>query len=295
MQTVSDDWDLEDEDNLLTEGLRNLYEADEGFYLGQLDLKGSDGWSIGAQMAALGDPTMLDDLKFGLKPAQIVAFILRHGPQSVKGRAREELKVLLKEITKESWEYFVSKQGIWGTCYTMGPRKLVERIFIESEGKVNMSEADGKVFQQSIFSRYNVKLLHSYYQREIDRHSYPYKLTAPNGQTRRFFGRKDEILGEVLAHLPQVITTYATNLAMYKLWTDPENEHNGQLRIRPLHQVHDALLCQWKIEDTEWALPRLRSYFNNPITISGQLITIPFDGAYGTNWALDETSKVGEI
>lgn len=295
MQTVSDDWDLDDPDNLLSEGLRNLYKADEGCYIGQCDLKGSDGWTIGAQMASLGDLAMLDDLKAGLKPAQIVAYILKHGAQSVKSRNRSELKELLKEIKKEDWEYFVSKQGIWGTCYLMGPRKLAERVFIESEGKVNLSEREAKDFQQAIFTRYNVKILHQHYEREIARAGYPYKLTAPNGQTRRFFGRKDEILGEVLSHLPQAVTTYATNLALYRLWMDEENKKDNQLRVRPLHQVHDALLLQWKIEETEWAIANIKKWFNNPITISGQLIIIPFDGSYGTNWALDEGSKVGDI
>ena len=136
LQTVPDDWDVFGDDHPLAQGMRDLFLADEGCFLGKCDLKGSDGWSIGAYMTMLGDSTMLDDLKYGLKPAQIVAYILRHGAGQMQqhSRDREKLRELCAEIKKEDWEYFVSKQGMWGTCYTMGPRKLAERVFIESEG-----------------------------------------------------------------------------------------------------------------------------------------------------------------
>lgn len=300
MQTIPDDWDLEDSENPLTQGMRDLLVADPGCYLGKCDLKGADGWTVGSYMAMLGDPTMLDDLKFGLKPAQVVAYILKHGAGPTLGKTRNELKEMCREIKKEDWEYFVSKQGIWGTCYTMGPRKLAERVFIESEGKVNLSEKEAKDFQACIKVRYRVQLWHSWMQRFLETQSYPAKLKASNGFTRKFFGRKTEILGEALAHLPQVYTTYATNCAAYRLWTDPDNRikptgETIQLRVEPMHQVHDELLVQFKIADTPWAISKLKQWFDNPIVIANQKLVIPFDGAYGTTWAMDEKSKVGEI
>lgn len=323
LQTIPDDWDVEDQDSPLAQGMRDLFLADEGCYLFKCDLKGADGWTIGAYMASLGDSTMLDDLKFGLKPAQIVAYILKHGATEIQHYAndRPKLKELVSEIKKDDWEYFVSKQGIWGTCYTMGPRKLAERVFIESEGKVNLSERQAKDFQAAIYVRYRVKLWQDWMLRHLQSQSYPAKLTASNGQTRRFFGRNSEknceILGEALAHLPQVYTTYATLKAARRLWTDVDNlqepisystsqssnqsvfdairRTRKRLRIEPLHQVHDELLCQARISDTPWAIDKLKSYFDNPIQIANQTITIPFDGAYGTAWSMDETHKKGEI
>jgi len=125
-------------------------------------------------------------------------------------------------------------------------------------------------------------------QRFLSSQNYPAKLVAPNGMVRRFFGRKTEVLGEALAHLPQVVTTYATNTAAYKPWTDPENrlaKETGQgLRVEPMHQVHDELLVQFKIEDTTWAVDKIKSWFDNEIIIAGIRIKIPYDGAYGPNW-----------
>jgi len=308
LQTVPDDWEVFDSDHPVHDGMRDLFLADEGCYLFKCDLKGADGWTIGAYMASLGDSTMLDDLKFGLKPAQIVAYILKHGAEEIQRYAndRPKLKELVSEIKKDDWEYFVSKQGIWGTCYTMGPRKLAERVFIESEGKVNLSEKQAKDFQAAIYIRYRVKIWQEWMLRFLQAQPYPARVSASNGQVRRFFGRNSkkncEILGEALAHLPQVYTTYATLKAARRLWNDPDNRHDrrdgqmGQtLRIEPLHQVHDELLCQAKISDTSWAIDKLKSYFDNPIQIANQTIIIPFDGAYGTAWSMDETHKKGEI
>jgi len=299
LQTIPAENQQKPKDHPLRGGLRDLFIADEGSYLFQCDLSGADGWTVGARLASLGDPTMLDDLRARLKPAAIICYMLRHGHDSLRGKTREEIRDLLKEISKDSWDYFACKQGIWGTCYTMGPRKLAEVIHIQSEGKVYMSESETRDFQRAVFARYNVRLWHDAVARYIRNCKGTPTLTSPSGHTRKFFGRPDDILAQMLAHEPQSVTTYATNLAVYKLWTDPENRlYKGEhctLRIEPLHQVHDALIGQFRIDDTSWAVDKIKSYFNNPINIAGQTIVIPFEGAYGTNWALDDKSKVGSI
>ena len=128
------------------------------------------------------------------------------------------------------------------------------------------------------------------------------------GHVRKFFGRRKEgsspnreTLKQWLASEPQFMTTYVTKLALHKLWTDPENRYvyqtNGssnqiverqrqlcQLRIQPLHTVHDSLNGQWKKEESEWAKAKVKSYFNNPVTVAGQTLVIPFEGNYGPSW-----------
>lgn len=316
MQTIPDDWDLEDDEHPLTQGMRDLLLADDNCYLCKCDLKGADGWTIGAYLSMLGNPTMLDDLKAGLKPAQIVALNVIT-PNCTLRKSRPEIKAMIdqtsKDKWKEMWQYFVSKCLIWGYCYRLGPIKGAELVFIESEGKVNMDQPRIKEVFSAIETRYQPSLFHRYMENYAASQPYPAKLVAPNGFTRKFFGRnfgsKIEITGEMLAHLPQVITTYATNTAAHRLWTDPENRGTvgpvcngrdsetctGVLRVEPVHQVHDELLVQFKISDTSWALTKIKQWFDNPIIIAGQKITIPYDGSYGTNWAMDEHSKVGSL
>lgn len=282
LQTIPDKDTLRPETHPLHFGMRDLFLADEGYYLFQCDLKGSDGWTIGAHLNALGDPSMLDDLSFGIKPAARVAYMLINGTSSLIGKTRDEVKELLKTVKKDSWQYFVSKVGIWGIAYTMGPDLLADEILEESAGLVYLSRAEIKEFHNAVHTAYRLRLWHDATARLIAKKP---ELICDGGHIRRFFGRPREILGDVLSHEPQYMTTRATNTAMLNLWSDPENRtKDGRLRIEPLHQVHDALLGQFKKEDEEWAVGKIRTYFNNSFTVAGQKITIPQDGAYGESW-----------
>lgn len=297
MQGIPDSWDMEDEDDPLNTGMRDLLEADPGWYLYKADLKGADGWTIGAQLNKLGDPTMLDDLRSGIKPAHRTCWIFRHGIASIRGKTRAELRDMFKEIKKEDWDYYAFKVGIWGICYTMGPRKLSEVIFVESEGNINLTEAQAQKFIDAVCSCYAIKRLHASAQRAINAGGYPVVLTASNGHIRKFWGRKQEILGEYIAHLPQEYTTHATKVAAHRIWMDPTNTYPEwpHRKLEILHTVHDELVLHGRISHHEENLLRIRNAFNNEQLIADQRITIPFDGSYGTNWAMDEQSKIGSI
>ena len=301
LQTIPDDYEAYATDHPLRHGMRDLFLADPGYHMFQCDLKGSDGWTIGANLASLGDPNMLDDLRTGIKPASRICYMLRHGNGSLIRKPRDEVKELLKEVKKSDWDYFACKVGIWGICYLMGVDLLAEEIMEESQGKMVMSRSEVEQFRQAVYAGYNVKLWHNAMQIRLAKNPY---LTVPSGHKRRFFSRKTDILGQALAHEPQANTTYATNLAAWKLWRDPENRINNQaeaqarilgarqglrqgcaLRAEPFHQVHDALIGQFRIEDTEWAVKKIRSWFDNTFVIAGIPICIPFEGNYGPSWA----------
>jgi DNA polymerase I-like protein with 3'-5' exonuclease and polymerase domains len=282
LQTIPSGDPLQPEGHPLRHGMRDLFTADPGFHLFQCDLSGADGWTVAAHLAALGDPTMLDDYRSGVKPAKVLCYMLRHGADSLRGKTREEIKALTKPISSKDWDYFACKIGQHGTSYLMGPIKLANTIFIQSEGKVILSSTEAGNLQKLFTVRYRVKLWHEWMQRHLAKRP---ELTSASGYVRRFFGRAKEILGQALAHEPQANTTYATNLAAMQLWSDPENRTpTGALRIEPLHQVHDALVGQFRIEVTEWAVVKIKSYFHNPIRIANQTIIIPFEGNYGSSW-----------
>jgi len=268
---------------------RDCFLADEGYDIFQCDLSGADGWTVACNLASLGERTMLEDYLFGLKPYRILALMLRHGA-SISNKPRPELAELSHEVKKHDWDAFACKQGQHGTCYLMGPRTLADRVFIESEGKVSIDENDARHLQGLFMHRYRVKVWHNAVTRKLQLKP---ELRGASGHKRWFFGRREEILGEALANEPQVNTTYATSLAMKRLWTDPENRTpEGKLIIEPLHQVHDALVGQWPQEKREWARAKVRGYFNNQLVIAGIPIVIPFEGGYGPDW---KNTDVGEI
>ena len=281
LQTIPSKDKSKPEGHPLRNGMRHLFMADPGHYMFQCDLSGADGWSIGANLAALGDRTMLDDLYFRIKPAARICYMLRHGNASLSGKSRAEIKELLKEVKSDDWDYFACKQGIWGTCYLMGPDKLSLIIAIQSEGKRWLTRNEVKDFQNAVFTAYRIRLWHDAMKRKLDKEPV---IVSASGHKRRFFGRPGETLGQALSHEPQSVTTYATNMAMYRLWTDKENRQESKLRIEPLHQVHDALIGQFRTEDLEWAKVKIKQWFDNPIIVAGQKIIIPYEGNYGTSW-----------
>jgi hypothetical protein len=230
---------------------------------------------------------------------------LRHGTESLKGKPRDEVKHLLKEVKKNDWDYFGCKVGIWGICYLMGPDLLADVILKNSEGKVYKSRKEMVDFKNAVFAAYEPNVWHDAVGRKLKNQPYPPKLVSASGHARKFFGRPTDVLGQALANEPQENTTYAVKRALYRLWHDPENRYAPQsatiqsrlswLRVEPLHTVHDSLDGQFRIADVAWATTKIKQWFDNPLIIAGQRITIPFSGSYGTNWAMDDSSKVGEI
>jgi uracil-DNA glycosylase family 4 len=312
LQTMPNDNPLRPEGHPLHKGMRELFRADEGHWFFQCDLSGADGWTVGAYSKMLGDPTMMDDYLYGLKPAKIIVLMLRHGA-SVNLKPREELKQMSKTVEKESWEYFACKIVQHGASYLMGARSIGNNVFKQSEGKIHLKEKECEDFKRLFFLRYHgVKKWHTYIGNQLAKKPVT---VAASGHRRYFMGRSQDILGEALAHEPQANTTYATNLAATKLWNDPENRTTGAnlggqrvftspagsfsakpndcvLRIEPLHQVHDALCGQFLKTDTAWAVARIKSYFDNTLTIAGQQIKIPFEGHYGPSWGEQNEGEI---
>ena len=262
---------------------RDMFIADFGHDFGQCDLEGADSWTVAAQCARLGDPTMLDDLLAGLKPAKILLAMWLRG-SSVNSLSRPEIKTLLKQIADPA-KYFICKGGSHGTNYRMGAKHLAEHIFFQTDGEIHITELEAKTLQQLYLLRYKgVKLWHAWIERELKTKGY---IISASGSRRLFFGRKDasDTIGDACSTEPQHNTTYVTNLAMQKLWSSPSNrDSQGNLLIWPCHQVHDAICMQWKTGYRDQARLAIREFFNNPITIAGIRLTIPFEGNFGPSW-----------
>lgn len=265
-------------------GDRDLFLSDNDMSFFQCDLKGADGWTVAAYAALLGDPTMLNDYRSGISPFDILTLRLR----GVEGDYRnlDWLREARKAVGKEDWDRFAMKRVQHGGSYLEGGPTISTNILKDSEGKMFLEPAECKRIRDEIFfARYpGIRAWHNWVAARLRERP---QLVAASGQVRKFFGRPDEILTQAVAFEPQANTTYVTNLALYRLWTDPRNRTpDGRLIIEPLHQVHDALCGQFPTNRTEWALGLIREWFNNPVTIAGQSILIPFDGEYGPAWGL---------
>jgi uracil-DNA glycosylase family 4 len=275
----------------ITKKLRWNYIADDDYEMFQCDLAGADGNTVAAHCARLGDPTMLDDLQAGLKIAKIIVLLYQLG-WDVNQLDRDSLRNACRAVDSDSWEYFACKRVQHATNYLVGVPTLCSQVMRDSYKlsgtPIYLEHAQGRAFQDSYKSRYpGLALYHYWAESKLVADG---KLTSASGHTRVFFGRRfgdgiHETTKEFLADEPQSNTTYATNLAMLNLWNDPDNRRpDGSLIIEPLHQVHDALVGQYPTVVREWAINKVRSYFNNQLTIAELPITIPFEMGVGRSW-----------
>lgn len=296
--------------------LRKLYIADPGMWLFQCDLAGADGWTVAAHCLKHGDPTMWDDYMYGLKPAKIIALMYTYGPE-INRLPRAELKALCDKESlpggvcdQDSWLYFACKRvqhaTNYGTKAPTGCQQILEDSYKVSGTPVVITEVQFNALQRYYFYRYSG--LYQWHEWAKTQVASGENLTGASGHTREFLGRRrswdyktktlnydQDTWREFLADEPQENTTYACNSAMLRLWVDPENRYLGpglvrpdrtttRLRVEPLHQVHDAIVGQFRQTDTEWACPKITSWFQNILTIANTKVVIPFEGAYGPSW-----------
>jgi hypothetical protein len=285
---------------------RDLFKPDPGYWLFECDLSGADGWTVAAHCYACGDPTMLEDLRFGLRIPSVLTLISKYG-RVVNTWSRDKIKSASAECDRKHWKDFARKRVQHGTNYGMKSNTMSDQVLKDSYkltgSPVFLSPAECELESHNYLSRYpGILKWHQKLKSQLKTYG---KLTSANHHTRTFFGRRDDYdtFKQACSDEPQNNTTYAIKLALHKLWTDPDNrvrvpvvtrsfagvaptpsKERLKCRVQPLHSVHDSLEGQWKKEDTEWAKSKIREWFANELTIAGQRITIPFEGHYGDSW-----------
>lgn len=229
--------------------LRGNYIADSGHDFCQCDLEGADGWTYAAHAARLGDPTMIEDYRAGMKPAKIIGLQYWFGgpvnriPRSELKWTHDNLFPVVKKLAGE-WVYLGCKRVQHGGSYKMGIPTMQWNVlhdsFKESGTPLYMPHADAAFLRDAcFFGRYpGILLWHRWAESKLMADA---RLTSASGHTRIFFGRRfgdrgvEETIKQFLAHEPQNNTTWATNLAMLNLWRDPAN------RVR--HVIGRIITC----------------------------------------------------
>lgn len=293
----------------VTKELRCCFIPDSpDFDFWQFDLSGADGWTVGADLAAVGHPAMLEDYLSGIKPALVLYYMLQEhaagrNPADVNRLPREQLKLELKRIKNEidqlegkldasgrpaDWQYLCCKRVQHGSNYGAFPDKIAEVVFGDSDGAIVLDKREAARYQSLYKLRYNTDARNEAIRRELSNTG---TLVAACGIRRQFFSIRnrrdidDATVREASAFGPQANTTWATNKALERLWYDIKNRTSrGGLFVEPLLQIHDAIAGQYRARDREWAGQALRGWFDNPLTISGTKLVIPADGKWGANW-----------
>lgn len=312
----------------LNKDLLSICIPDEGCEMARLDLEGADSWTVACEAAALGDSMMLDDLKAGIKPAQVVGLIYLHTSLIVNSWNRGEIKNRIGDLAKVPWLYPGAKAvghespygGGWETTQMILLKNSMSDLPLDLKDAkpIVLSKKQIDDLQGAFFSRYpGVKKWQEKVGRQLMEKGY---LQTSTGHVRRFYGRKAEInkgrkvvnhstLREALSSMPQYYTTYSIKQAWGKMWHDPENwreacaldfsedgcktcQTAGTSKriqiVEPLALKHDEILMQWRKEDRGFALAKLKEWFRTPVTIAGIEVVIPAAGKIGRDWRMED-------
>lgn len=297
-----------------TKDVRECAVADPGHFFFQCDLAGADAWTVAADLAALGHPTMLEDLKARIKPAKVLLAMLGILEETkdmklvlaFNQRPRDEIKSftdsmkigkgILPDGRPADWKYTCMKRVQHGTNYEMQPPLLSSTIFKDSDGLIDLSNSESTLYQSLYNLRYNVKARVAWLREELGAKQ---AIQTASGIRRKFYAIRnprlldDATVREALSTEPQANTTYACNWALRNLWYDPANRRrSGGLFIEPLIQIHDAVAGQFPEKVLDFAKQAIPAYFNNVLRIHGVDITIPYDGAFGTDWLNTNTGTL---
>jgi len=293
----------------VTKDLRVCFIPDTlGHDFWQFDLSGADGWTVGADLAALGHPTMLEDYLKRIKPALVLVLMLKaheagENPAALNLLSRDELSKRCAAVKADydahegeklpdgrpyDWQYYCCKKIQHGSNYGARPEKIAELIFADSDATIALTKREAELYQYFYKLRYKTDTRNDWIRKQLAQSG---ALTAACGIRRQFFGIRnrydidDNIVREASAFEPQANTTWATNKALERLWYSNENRTSrGSLFIEPLLQIHDALAGQYRSDLRPWAGEHLKTWFNNPLTIHGIPVTIPAEGNWGPNW-----------
>ena len=293
----------------VTRELRVCFIPDSDDYeFAQFDLSGADGWTVSADLAAIGHTAMLDDYQAGIKPALVLYYMLQeHAAGRSPGDVNKLDRTALKEVVRQmrehidslegktdsqgrplDWQYLCCKRAQHGSNYGMLPERLAEVIFGDSDGTIALDKSTAQLYQYFYKLRYNTDSRNERIRKVLSETG---ALVAACGIRRQFFSiRKryavdDDTVREASAFDPQANTTWATNKALERLWYDKANRNShGGLFVEPILQIHDALVVQYKVRDRAWAHTKLNEWFQNPLNIFGHTITIPAEGKWGRSW-----------
>ncbi len=281
---------------------RDLFLADAGGYLLKADLEGADSWTVAAQLVALGDDAMMNDLLAGIKPAQALTIASLFGAELITATPQvlSTYKKRMKEFTTQEeiargpgrTSYDAYKAVSHGSNYGMGPQTMHTNIFKKSEGDLWVSVQDCQKGQDLYEKRYRgLKKLREKMANILTSVGY---LDAFSGNRRFFFGRRDNsTIRVMLAQLPQAHTTYATNLLFDRLYHWHYNREASaprQFILKPTNQVHDETVLSFAQHNLDRAREIFHLASQNSIECWGVPFVIPFDANYGDNWGAAKTA-----
>ena len=260
----------------ITDELRRIFIADEGWKICGLDLEQAEarevGWFCGT---VLGDWTYLDMIEAGDPHTYVARMCWPELPWT--GDLRADRKIAERKFYRWFTYRDATKRLSHGSNYLGRPPTMSENT------KIPLPIV--RTFQERYFRAFPcIPLMHHWVAQELHTKQF---LVNVFGRRRDFFDRpdEDETLRGAVAYLFQSATGDRLNLGLWRVW-----KHMGT-RVQLLAQLHDALYFQYRLDDNETEIiAQARKLMRVPMSFqlpSGatRIYDIPSDAVTGFNWA----------
>jgi len=259
----------------ITEELRRIFIADQGYKLAYIDLSQAESRCLAFLCFTLfGAHRYLDARESG-DLHTLAATLIWPGMGWQQGDKEHDRKLAEQEFYRGFSYRDMAKRGghasnYYGKPFTISRHLKVPQQLIES-------------FQSSYFAAFPE--LREYHRWCANRLQLTGQISTPLLTTRHFFGRvnDDSTLREAIAHVPQHMVGVLLNLALWRVWHSFGTGPTARVQI--LAQVHDAILLQYREEEEESVLGEILPLMATPLTFAKRTMVIPSDILVGWNWA----------
>jgi DNA polymerase I len=259
--------------------LRDMYIADEGKELAELDLNRGESW-VYAHLS--GDHELLrihlDGLDFHSETAAGIARAFGADPLPAdeiarRAKAGDDFAFKLR---------YLGKRVNHASAYRMGPFRQAEVVNNDADetgititvGEAKKAQAYWKMKYPGMVEWWN-RIEMSLNEDRI--------LRTPYGRERIFYAAwGNELFKEATAYIPQSTSVDYLNRGMLRVWNELVLKDFRGLEI--LHQNHDAILIQYDSDHRDEVLSEVSSRLISTLVINDREFSIPVEAEYGQNW-----------
>jgi DNA polymerase I-like protein with 3'-5' exonuclease and polymerase domains len=271
----------------ITEGLRRIFRADDGYKIAYIDLEQAESRDVGVlSWVYTGHAGYLNACESGDLHTLVAKMVWPN--LAWTGDAKADKAVAEQKCYRDFSYRDLAKRGGHGSNYYGRPPTMARHLKVATSVMAH--------FQENYFTRFpGIPAWHQWTAEQLHTQR---ALTTPFGRRRCFWGRPydDATLREAIANVPQSMVGDRLNLGMWRIWKRWGHiKHRGKPVIQLLLQIHDAVLLQYQQCCESWIIPELLKCIEIPITFrciapgtadfgKTRTITIPAEAMVGWNW-----------
>jgi DNA polymerase I-like protein with 3'-5' exonuclease and polymerase domains len=294
----------------ITEKLRRILVADDGFKLAYIDLEQAESRAVALLMYDCLLRMEAWCLAFGLSVPEVclakelyldacesgdlhTMVCLMTWPELPWTDNLEANKKIADDSNRPFYRDFtyrdIAKRLGHGSNYRGSPFGIAQVV-----GGIEAKVVEA--FQKKYFGAFPLEAWHKDVVEKVQIYGH---ITTPLGRRRQFFGRRsdDATHREAIAFQPQSMVGDLLNLGLWRAWNSYYDPRRGfgslKAPVQFLAQVHDAVVIQYKEHLEAEVLAKVPKLIQVPVTLGSRTMKIPTDTKVGWNFSkVDEKKKL---